>query len=207
MHFDNIETNHKYLSDILFIIREGIRQKKEKLHRNKREGLNTQLLAETFNIIGTTNKQVKTWIGVQKEHERNNGLGREDIYFHLNDDNHTRIFYMEAKRLPKYKTKNEEEYVFGTGVEGKKSGGIQRYKILVHGNLNSNYNGMVAYVETQTIDDWLLLVNNKLKDKYPTDTALTPINYDNEYTSLHKFENYEDKTFTMHHFWIDLQKE
>ena len=42
MHFDNIETNHKYLSDILFIIREGIRQKKEKLHRNKREGLNTQ---------------------------------------------------------------------------------------------------------------------------------------------------------------------
>lgn len=41
----------------------------------------------------------KVKIGVQKEHEREDGKGKEDIYFYLNDDKYTRIFYAEAKRL------------------------------------------------------------------------------------------------------------
>ena len=205
MRFDNIEPSHKYLSDILSIIREGITQKKAKLSKNNREGLNTQLLVETFNIIGTTNPQLKSWIGVQKEHERKNSMGREDIYFHLNDDNHTRIFYIEAKRLPKYKTKREEEYIFGEGVNGKKSGGIQRYKNLSHGDSNIRYNGMIAFIENQTVDDWLLLINNKLRKRYPNDLELASNEYENEYVSVHKFEDHSEKSFTMHHFWINLQ--
>ena len=98
MHFDHIDYSNKYIQEILYIIRLGI-QKRNKLCRNKREVLNTQSLVDTFNMIGVT--MCETLIGAQKEHEREDGRGKEDIYFYLNDDSYTRIFFAEAKRLPK----------------------------------------------------------------------------------------------------------
>jgi len=204
MQFDYIDDTHKYLPDILCIIRQGIAQKQKSLKKGNREGLNTQLLVETFNIIGTKNITNKPWIGVQKEHERQKGKGREDIYFHLNDDNYTRVFYMEAKRLPKYKTKNEEEYITGDDSINISSGGIQRYKVSIHGDPNLKYNGMIAYIENKSIEDWILLLNSKLSQIYPEDTPLLSNTYENEYISTHKFENQNLGTFVMHHFWISL---
>ncbi len=204
MQFDYIDDTHKYLPDILYIVRQGILQKKNVLKKGNREGLNTQLLVETFNILGTTHIENKPWIGVQKEHERKNGSGREDIYFHLNDDNYTRVFYVEAKRLPKYRTKNDEEYITGDDSSNKISGGIQRYKSLVHGDSTLKYNGMIAFIENQSIDDWLSLINNKLLQKFPDDTQLLSNNFQNEYISTHKFDNSGFESFVMHHFWISL---
>jgi hypothetical protein len=66
MHFDHIETTHKYLPHIISIIRDGIERKRSALKRNSREGVNTQLLVEVFNIIGTNNLLDKPWIGIQK---------------------------------------------------------------------------------------------------------------------------------------------
>ena len=110
-------------------------------------------LVDTFNSIGTTFVICNTWIGVQKEHERENSKSREDIYFYLNDDNYTRIFYVEAKRLPKNQTRSEEEYVIGQSTTGNPSGGVQRYKLTTHGDCNLRYNGMIAYVENKSVED------------------------------------------------------
>jgi hypothetical protein len=203
MHFDYIDYSHKYLEDILHIIRKGILQKQTVLNKSKREGLNSQSLIETFNVIGTTGVVCATWIGVQKEHEREDSSGKEDIYFHLNDDKHTRIFYVEAKRLPKYQSKCEEEYVVGKSSTGNPSGGIQRYKLGNHGNYTLRHNGMIAYVENKSIEKWILIVNNRIKNEYPNDSLLAPIRFLNEYTSTHNYLN-QEREFLMHHFWINL---
>ena len=203
MQFDHIDYYHKYLKSILSIIREGIRLRSDSLTKNKREGLNSQSLVEVFNNIGTRGIVCDTWIGAQKEHERENSKSREDIYFHLNDDNYTRIFYVEAKRLPKYKTESEDEYVFGLSSTGNQSGGIQRYKLAMHGNCNLRYNGMIAYVENKSVENWLSLINDKISKHYPNDSILTKVDFIYEYTSSHFYEN-TDKMFTMYHFWIDL---
>ena len=205
MHFDHIDYSHKYLKDILSIIMEGIGLRYNILTKNKREGLNTQSLVDAFNSIGTTLVTCNTWIGVQKEHERENSKSREDIYFYLNDDNYTRIFYVEAKRLPKYKTNSEEEYVIGHSTTGNPSGGIQRYKLNTHGDSNLRYNGMIAYVENKSVEDWLNIINCNITRHYPNDVVLTKTNQTYEYTSTHFYENKEEM-FVMYHFWIDLTK-
>jgi len=204
MHFDHIDYSNKYLKDILSIIREGISQRSNILSKNKREGLNSQSLVEAFNIIGTTFVICNTWIGVQKEHERENSKSREDIYFYLNDDNYTRIFYVEAKRLPKHQTNSEEEYVFGQSTSGSPSGGIQRYK-RNHGDCNIRYNGMIAYVENKSVQDWLNIVNAKIARLYPNDHTLSETDHTYEYTSTHFYETGIGE-FLMYHFWIDLTK-
>ncbi|MDD4116064.1 MAG: hypothetical protein PHG27_10815 [Massilibacteroides sp.] len=203
MHFDHIDYSHKYLEDILCIIRKGILQKQAVLNKNRREGLNSQPLVDSFNAIGTTYAVSKTWIGVQKEHEREDNKGREDIYFYLNDDNYTRIFFVEAKRLPKYDSTGEEEYVIGES--SKPSGGIQRYKLGNHGDYSLRHNGIIAYVENKSIEEWILNINDKITSEYPNDSLLVPTNFENEYTSTHNYLNQEGE-FLMHHFWINLTK-
>jgi hypothetical protein len=202
MHFDHIDYSHKYLEDILCIIRQGISQKQMPLNKNRREGLNTQPLVQTFNVIGTTGA---IWIGVQKEHERKDNKGREDIYFHLNDDKHTCIFYVETKRLPKPRSKSNEEYVIGKSSTGKPSGGIQRYKLGNHGDYNLRHNGIIAYVESKSVEEWILVVNGKITEEYPNDTLLTSTGFTNEFISTHNYLNREG-SFVMHHFWINLTK-
>ena len=204
MQFDHIDKSYKYLDDILCIIRQGILQKQSSLNKCKREGLRTQLLAETFNIIGANVS--KNSIFAQKEHEREGDFNREDIYFYLSDDNYTRIFYIEAKRLPKYKSKTSEEYVTGISTSNKPSGGIQRFKSGRHGDYNLNYNGIIAFVENKSIEEWFSIVNNKLLIEYPNDTLLTPTNYSNEFRSTHSYLQREKETFVLCHFWIDLTK-
>ena len=203
MHFDHIDHSHKYLEDILHIIRKGISQGQAALNKSRREELNSQSLVETFNIIGTTGVACTSWIGVQKEHEREDNSGKEDIYFHLNDDNHTRIFYAEAKRLPKHQSKCEEEYVTGVSSTGSPSGGIQRYKLGKHGDYRLRHNGIIAYVENKSIEEWISIVNNRITNEYPDDSLLVPIGFVNEYTSTHNYINQEG-SFRMHHFWINL---
>lgn len=204
MQFDNIDNSHKYLTDILCIIRQGISQRRSMLNKKKREGLKTQQLVETFNVIGTTGLVSETWIGAQKEHEREKDTNKEDIYFHLNDDNYTRIFYVEAKRLPKYKSVDSEEYVTGASTSNP-SGAIQRYKLGRHGSYGLKYNGIIAYIENKSIEIWLSHINKRISEEYPNDSLLTSTDYNGEYISTHSYLQ-KDGTFIMHHFWINLIK-
>ena len=205
MRFDYIDYSHKYLENILCIIRQGILQKQVALNKSQRKVLNSQSLVEVFNVIGTTGLVCNTWIGVQKEHEREDNKGKEDIYFHLNDDTYTRIFYVEAKRLPKHQSKSEEEYVIGISSTGNPSGGIQRYKLGYHGEYKLRHNGMIAYVENRSIEEWMLIVNGKIAKEYPNDSLLTSTSLANEFISTHNYFNHGD-SFVMHHFWINMTK-
>ena len=201
MQFDYIDHSHKYIDDILYIIRLGLKQRSSVLNRKTREGINTQSLVDAFNVIGLTNTVRKVKIGVQKEHEREDGKGKEDIYFYLNDDKYTRIFYAEAKRLPMPRYKNKEEYVTGNSTTNNPSGGIQRYKLGFHGDEHLNNNGMF----NKSIEEWLKIINDKILNEYPNDSPLILTNKINEYTSTHTYENHEGY-FTMYHFWIDLTR-
>ena len=200
MQFDNI-TPYDYLELVLNIVRQGIVKGMPRLKKDSIESMKNQILTDEFNIIGTSNLEM--WIGVQKEHIQEKSNKREDIYFYLNDDNRTRIFFIEAKRLPKYPTKTDEEYVIGVSSTGVPSGGIQRYKLNVHGTKNIRHNGMIAYVENKSISEWEEIINQSLLTNYPEDSSLISSPYKNEYTSIHQYDS-TNECFTMHHFWVDL---
>jgi len=204
MQFDNLPAN-PYLNIVFDIIRQGIAQSITKMTVSDNEDLKNQLLSDIFNILGTKNE--KLWIGVGKENKSKNKQTREDIYFYLNDNNLTRIFYVEGKRLPKYNTESDEEYVVGTNNFGNPSGGIQRFKQGIHGDPDRIFNyGMIAYVEDHTIDFWFKTVNHNIGFNYSLDEVLfKKENQPNEYISLHHFNCKSKKeNFYLHHFWINL---
>lgn len=204
MHFDHLPSSHtKYLADIFSIIENGISIEKNRLNKSHRENLKNQQLSDRFNQIGTQNE--KRWIGVGKENENDNSTNREDIYFYLDDDDRTRIFFAEGKRLPKAGTKNEEEYVVGLSSTGKPSGGIERFKLGLHGQSETMTDyAMIAYIENGSFSSWQTQINNTLSSEYPTDSSLTETpDKESGFTSSHNFLS-NNKNFKMHHFWIDL---
>ena len=204
MHFDHLPSSHtKYLNTILSIIKKGISEEKHRLNISDRENIKNQQLSELFNILGTKNEEY--WIGASKEHEKDKDSNREDIYFYLDDDKRTRIFFVEGKRLPKYKSKSEEEYVIGKSSSGKPSGGIERFKLGLHGMPHSmNAYGMIAYIENDSFSIWQGRINDKINSVFPDDSRLIKtVNKDCDYTSSHTYNMFPQK-FNLHHFWIDL---
>ena len=105
--------------------------------------------------------------------------------------------------MPKYKTESEEEYVVGKSSTNNPSGGIERYKLGIHGNKNLRNNGMLAYIENKSVKEWLQIVNNKITKEFPQDSPLILTDNTNEYISVHTYVSHEG-FFTMYHFWIDL---
>lgn len=212
MVFHNLEPKIKfynpYFEIVIDIIRKGIAKEKATLKRKDKEELKNQQLAETFNIIGAQNEKETIYCG--NEHTRRGSTKKEDIYFYINDDNRTRVFYLEGKRLPKAgggKNSQLEEYVKGVSTTGKPSGGIERYKLGVHGEADKHRsNGLIAYIENKTISDWKDIINQSIATHYRLDTTLEEIlGRVDEFSSAHKRVS-DDKYFIMHHFWIDLTK-
>jgi len=204
MQFDNLPDT-PYLNIVLDIIRNGIKQGILKLKISENEGLKNQSLADTFNYLGTTNEKV--WIGVGKENISKGKQAREDIYFYLNNDDHTRIFYVEGKRLPKHKTKTKEEYVTGINSFGNPSGGIERFKKGIHGDSRKIFNnGLIAYVENNSIEYWFEKVNGIIQQMYGRNEVLIGKgDFINEYLSLHQFDcESNSDNFRLHHFWVKL---
>lgn len=203
MQFDYVPPT-PYLAIVLNIIRKGIEKEKGNLKSYRNEKLKNQRLVEAFNIFGANDKNP---IFVQKENVRENNNCQEDMFFHLPDDNHTRIFYIEAKRLPKTKTVSREEYVLGLSTSRKPAGGIERYKLGLHGEPHRlKYNGIIAYVENKTIAEWETIINYSINSHYPEDLGLQPYkSFANEYKSFHSYScNTIKNYFKMYHFWIDL---
>jgi hypothetical protein len=205
MEFDFITSKRNfYINIVLEIISEGVLNVKNKFNVKQNENYKNQKLAEEFNILGTSNEKV--WIGSSTEHIKKNKNTKEDIYFYLNDENNTRVFFVEGKRLPKYGKKDEEEYVCGLSTTGKESGGIQRFKIGNHGEPypNAQY-GIIGYIESQSINFWHNKICVRIKEKWVNDSPLSlKTNCSNSFVSEHNFECGINGFFTMHHFWIDL---
>ena len=205
MEFDNLKPKNPYLEIVKDIIRQGIAKEKGNLKRKDKEDLKNQQLAEVFNIIGCRNEKMLVYAG--KEHIQKGSTKKEDIYFYLDDDNRTRVFYAEGKRLPKVRTANGEEYVCGVSTTGNPSGGIERYKLGLHGDSNKlKSNALIAYIERQTISNWKRIVNMSIAANYPNDTKLSSVaGQTNEFTSSHEHLP-TGNTIEMHHFWIDITK-
>ena len=205
MQFDHVPPT-PYLENVLDIIRKGIAKEKNNIRLKENEDIKNQKLSEAFNVLGTQNE--KLWIGVGKEHNQFGIQTREDIYFYLEGDVRPRIFYIEGKRLPKANTISKEEYVEGISTSGEPSGGIERYKLGVHGEPQRlKHNGIIGYIEKKSVAEWEKIINNSILSLHPLDSILNPVaKSKNEYTSTHVYTFSLNDRFTMHHFWIDLTK-
>lgn len=205
MQFDKIDRNYQTqrLRDICEIIRKGIEIAQPRLKKDIKERNKNQILAEQFCIIGTADSQ--KWIGASQEYVGDDKHSNEDIYFYLNDDNHTPIFFVECKRLPQARTKDQDEYVCAKSTTGAPCGAIERYKLEQHGTKDIRYNGIIAYIENKTVGEWKNIINQKIENIYPEDSVLEEVNAGkHEFNSYHKYINSVDEDFLMHHFWIIL---
>jgi len=78
------------------------------------------------------------------------------------DDYYKCFFYIECKRLPTPSPKGRErEYV--TGGEGKRSGGIQRFKLGLHGP-EHNIAAIIGYVQNESCEFWYETINSWIDD-------------------------------------------
>jgi hypothetical protein len=64
---------------------------------------------------------------------------------------------LEGKRLPAPEKNREKEYV--TGGRGKKSGGIQRFKLGLHGAEMSTA-ALIGYIQSLSLNGWYVDINN-----------------------------------------------
>lgn len=127
--------------------------------------LNSQL--ETF-LSAQSYSREKPYTFSQEKHQTGNR--RIDISAHpmspiISAQGFSSIYQpitvIEAKRLPAPVNQREKEYVTGKGNDKKAPGGIQRFKLLLHG-ADHNQAGMVGYVQEETheqhhakINEWI----------------------------------------------------
>ena len=74
----------------------------------------------------------------------------------------------EGKRLPAPSRSREREYVTG-GV--KKSGGIQRFKLGLHGAQQTTA-AMIGYIQKSNVESWRSLINRWIRELATDTTAL-----------------------------------
>ena len=118
---------------------------------------------------------------------------------------------LEAKRLPAPTRDREREYVTGGD---KKSGGIQRFKLGLHGALLSHA-GMIGYVQRDSFDDWFTSINLWIADlaesspEWSQDDCLTSLTTDvanrvASCVSVHERAEAETKNVHLSHLWVDM---
>ena len=123
---------------------------------------------------------------------------------------------LEGKRLPAPSADREREYVTG-GT--KKSGGIQRFKLALHGGQQSTA-AIIGYVQSGTLSDWLSRVNqwigdeagskNELGEEWSLAEQLLEFKEDARlHTALSSSVHARDKSaisskIQLRHFWVAM---
>ena len=125
------------------------------------------------------------------------------------------ILVLEGKRIPAPSSDREKEYVTGT-TSGKISGGIQRFKMGLHG-AEHNLVAMIGYVQARTprywqkkINEWIVqLTSDSVVDGclWTIDETLEPLTADIakgilSYRSLHN--RISGNKIEIHHLWIAM---
>lgn len=129
------------------------------------------------------------------------------------------IVVFEGKRLPAPSHEREKEYVTG-GIK-QKSGGIQRFKLGLHG-ANHDIAAMVGYLQAGAASDWHNKINKWITDlcsgSIPDtcDWNLSEIlelleediaNGTAKCRSVHnRTSNNQNNKITIHHLWIKMYK-
>jgi hypothetical protein len=125
------------------------------------------------------------------------------------------ILVLEGKRIPAPSSDRKKEYVTGT-TSGKISGGIQRFKMGLHG-AEHNLVAMIGYVQARTprywqkkINEWIVqLTSDSVVDGclWTIDETLKPLTADIakgilSYRSLHN--RISGNKIEIHHLWIAM---
>ena len=78
------------------------------------------------------------------------------------------ITVLEGKRLTNnLRSKRRKEYVFGHDEKCGKHvpcGGIERFKLSIHGRQCRNHAGMIGYIQTETPDYWRWKINSWISE-------------------------------------------
>lgn len=96
------------------------------------------------------------FVQIQFVDDKTLSKGKPDLFFFENSElgvESKYLFFVEAKRLPSktYKT----EYVIGE----KKNGGIERFKLGIHGKGKRN-NGIIGYIQNENSAFWIKEINS-----------------------------------------------
>jgi hypothetical protein len=124
------------------------------------------------------------------------------------------ITVFECKRLSiDIENERKDEYVTG---HKKTSGGIQRFKLEVHGK-EHKIAGMIGYIQTGTYLDWQKTINNCIDNLCgkPDENGLcwnecehiNTIEYDEKNNKYHGKSLHPRKTkpdITIHHLWVNM---
>ena len=128
------------------------------------------------------------------------------------------ILVFECKRLPAPSLDREKEYVTGKNPN-KKGGGIQRFKLGLHG-AEHNLAAMIGYVQDEScrywqdkVNKWILeLVNKPIGDDciWTSNEILNMIKEDastgiTHYFSSHNRTNKANNTIELHHLWVVMK--
>ncbi len=136
------------------------------------------------------------------------------IYVRMKEEDFPRTIYkIEAKRLSRKKFYKSKEYLIGEKSPIKRNGGVERFKILDHGE-DQNRCGMFAYVQSESFPYWQTEINTWIAN-LANDPRITPQWYESEqlqignnqpklatFSSIHLRTN--SKNIHLDHFWIDL---
>ncbi len=128
------------------------------------------------------------------------------------------ILVLECKRLPAPSQDREKEYV--TGGKERKSGGIQRFKLGLHG-ADLDIMAMIGYVQERSLRHWHRKVNEWISELaggtisdfcvWNADELLEPIDeYISKglarYRSVHSRTGYKSNNeMQIHHLWIAMK--
>lgn len=115
------------------------------------------------------------------------------------------FFHIECKRLPARDKQHEKEYVEG------ELGGIQRFKKGHHGT-NLKYSAIIGYIEKESPEYWLALVNGWIKylisiqpDLWKECDLLIPMHEPklSKYISTN-FRSTNPQKIQLYHYWISI---
>lgn len=147
-----------------------------------------------------------------KGHKRNVDIG---VFLHY--ANLAPFFTIEAKRLPTSPKSREKEYIIGSDFK-KPSGGIERYKLNLHGP-DLSESALIGFIQSGSMKGWhlkinewiMLLINNTNNPKLEwtkEDMLQNVCRFKNP--ELCKFVSKNKKinstTIQLFHYFIDMKK-
>ncbi len=165
----------------------------------------TQVFVEQLDI---QIRKLNLPFGVKNEYQDiySRSPGYSDFYFHPIEEfkSTASLFSVECKRLPAPTKSREKEYLIGN----KKNGGIERYKLEIHGRGLSNC-GMLAFIEDKSTDHWLKSINEWIYEiaesdkKWRIKERLIRKEKAIEFTYLHSVVyTISQRKVKLHHFWL-----
>lgn len=126
----------------------------------------------------------------------------------------SKLYTVEAKRLPTGKGKREQEYIYGFSTSDSPSGGIQRFKTGDHG-YGLPESALLSYVEEndfiywhKTINSWIANKANELPLDWKEDERLKDLYIDPTEicSTCHSVAYRESDAIELFHLWIKIPK-